>query len=121
MDITHQREQQVIVINLEGENLDAKEAPRFKEEVTRLVSDERVDNLVFNLRDLQFIDSSGLGSFLSVLRHVNNRGGDLKLACMTKPIRTMFEVVRMHKLFEIFNNVEEQREWRDGGHAIRSG
>ncbi len=107
MEFTHQREQQVLIISLEGENLDAKDAPRFKEEMTKLISNERVDNLVFNLRDLQFIDSSGLGSFLSVLRHVNNRGGDLKLACMTKPIRTMFEVVRMHKLFEIFNTTED--------------
>jgi len=107
MNFTHQREQQVLIVNLEGENLDAKEAPLFKEKITELVAEEHVDNIVFNLKDLQFIDSSGLGSFLSVLRYLNNRGGDLKLACMTKPIRTMFEVVRMHKLFEIFNNTDD--------------
>lgn len=107
MQFTHQRESQVLIVSLEGETLDAKEAPQFKEQITQLVAEERTDNIVFNLRDLQFIDSSGLGSFLSVLRHVNNRGGDLKLACMTKPIRTMFEVVRMHKLFEIFNTTDD--------------
>ena len=107
MDLQHAKEDDVLIVTLQGQSLDAREAPKFKDMVTALIDTESTENLVFDLTDLQFIDSSGLGSFLSVLRHVNNRGGDLKLACMTKPIRTMFEVVRMHKLFEVFNSTDD--------------
>lgn len=107
MEFKHAKQNDVLVVALEGNHLDAREAPGFKEQVTNLIQTESADNVVFDLSKLEFIDSSGLGSFLSILRHLNNRGGDLKLASMPDPIRTMFEIVRMHKLFEIFNSSDD--------------
>jgi len=107
MEFSHHSKNHVLVVNVNGKNLDAKHAPHFKEEVIRLISDEDKTCVVFDLNCLQFIDSSGLGSLLSILRELNARGGDLKLANMTTPIRQMFEIVRMHKLFEIFNHSDD--------------
>jgi anti-anti-sigma factor len=107
MDITHENREHVLVITPKGENLDAKEAPEFKDKVIRLIAEKRAHQVIFDLHQIQFIDSSGLGSFLSVLRHLNTQGGDLKLACMGKPVRSMFELVSMHKIFEIFNTTDD--------------
>ena len=63
--------------------------------------------IVFDLSRLAFVDSSGLGAFLSCLRHVHAKGGDLKLCSLLPPVRTLFELVRMHKIFDIFNNRDE--------------
>ncbi|MBI3736649.1 STAS domain-containing protein, partial [Candidatus Sumerlaeota bacterium] len=53
------------------------------------------------------LDSSGLGAILSCLRKLNSVGGDLKLCAMSKPVHTLFELVRMHKIFEIFPTRDE--------------
>ena len=63
--------------------------------------------LIFDLSSLKFVDSSGLGALLSCLRQLNSSGGVLKLYAMVKPVRALFELVRMHRVFEIFNTQEE--------------
>lgn len=107
MKIIHRAEGRVLVITPETESLDARDAKEFKEFVIGLVDEKKLNGVVFDLNKLHFIDSSGLGSFLSILRHLNSQGGDLKLSQMNKPIRTMFELVKMHKIFEIFNSTED--------------
>jgi anti-anti-sigma factor len=101
MEFTQALDGNVLVITLEGNSLDAREAPQFKDRITDLISNQRAGNVVFDLQHLKFIDSSGLGSLLSVLKHLNAQKGDLKLASVPPEILTMFEIVRMHKLFEI--------------------
>lgn len=107
MQVSHSCDGNVLVITLEGQHLDAKHSPNFKESVRDIINTQKANSVVFNLEQLQFIDSSGLGSFLSVLRHLHSQGGDLKLASASKDIQTMLEMVRMHKLFEIYNSSKE--------------
>lgn len=107
MKVAHQEKNQILVITPEGQNLDARDAPEFKKQVMDLITEKNARHVVLDLHQLQFIDSSGLGSFLSVLKALNTQGGDLKLSCMNNPIRTMFELVSMHKIFEIFNTTDD--------------
>jgi phosphoserine phosphatase RsbU/P len=109
MNISHLLENQILIVTLEGENLDAKEAPHVKQKVVDLIAEHNCSKVILDLHKLNFIDSSGLGSLLSLLRALNGRGGDLKIAGMTKPIRTVFELVCMHKIFEIYNNLDEAK------------
>jgi anti-sigma B factor antagonist len=62
---------------------------------------------VIDLSRLRFVDSSGLGAFISCLRKLNAKGGDLKLCGMSKQVRAVFELVRMHRIFDIFGTREE--------------
>ncbi|MFQ5728996.1 MAG: STAS domain-containing protein [Waddliaceae bacterium] len=107
MNFDHNTDKNILVITPEGDSLDAGDAPEFKEKVIDLINNSNSSQVVFDLNKLHFIDSSGLGSFLSVLRILNSRGGDLKLCQMNKPIRTMFELVKMHKIFEIFHSTDD--------------
>jgi anti-anti-sigma factor len=107
MEFSHELKDNIMTITLQGENLDAKEATDFKLRVKELLSQNKSYRVVLDLHNLQFIDSSGLGSFLSILRAVNSEGGDLKMSSMTKPVRAVFELVNMHRIFEIYNSPEE--------------
>ena len=95
----------VIIIHLDGEALDAGNAKEFKSQIAPWIVVDA--NLVFDLSSLKFVDSSGLGALLSCLRQLNAIGGDLKLCGMVKPVRALFELVRMHRVFEIFNTQDE--------------
>ena len=91
----------VIVVVLAGAQLDASTAEEFKRDITPVL--EAHTQVVFDLSQLGFVYSSGLGAFLSCLRHVHARGGDLKLCSLPQPIRALFELVRMHRIFHIFD------------------
>jgi anti-sigma B factor antagonist len=94
-----------LVIELKDKTLDAQTAKDFRREVQqRLDSHTQV---VFDLSGLTFVDSSGLGVLLSCLRQVSGRGGDLKLCSLTKQVRAVFQLVRMHRLFDIYNSQGE--------------
>jgi len=107
MEITQNQQGEILVITLEAESLDAKDAAEFKQKVVDQIAGSDCQAVVFDLEKLKFIDSSGLGSFLSVLRILNAQEGDLKLANMNATVRAMFELVSMHKIFEIYNKVED--------------
>lgn len=107
MEITYQIKDNVIVLTLMNEHLDARDIPEFKDKVLDIITSNELENIVFDLHNLQFIDSSGLGSFLSILRLVNIKGGQLKLAEMKKPVNAIFELVSMHKIFESYDTVEQ--------------
>ena len=63
--------------------------------------------VVLDLSRLRFVDSSGLGAMLSCLRQLSAKHGDLKLCGMSKQVRAVFELVRMHRIFDISGTKEE--------------
>ena|ERR1017187_7960619 len=76
----------------------------FTKDATPLMGTGKV---IFDLTQVRQLDSSGLGSIVACLKHVRTAGGDLKLCGMSKQIRTLFELVRMHHIFDIFNTRQE--------------
>ena len=94
-----------VSIVIDSEHLDASNAAAFKE-----VIQPQLDNhalAVVDMSSLKFVDSSGLGALLSCLRSMNNKEGQLKLIGLTKPVRALFELVRMHRIFSIYNTMDE--------------
>jgi anti-sigma B factor antagonist len=105
MDISVEKVGGVAVVALPVEELDAGNTAEFKRDMAPVL--EANVKVVLDLNRLRFIDSSGLGSFLSCLRKVNAKGGDLKLCRMSKQVRTVIELVRMHRMLDIFVTKEE--------------
>ena len=103
--MTLEKSGDVFVMVLIGESLDESNATEFKRDVASVLESDR--KLVLDLSKLQFVDSSGLGAILSCLRQLNSAGGDLKLCSIGRPVRALVELVRMHRIFEIFNTREE--------------
>jgi anti-sigma B factor antagonist len=95
----------VTIVLIPGKSLDSGNTRSFKEHIGPIVAANH--KLVFDLSELTFVDSSGLGAILSCLRQTNSAGGDLKLCGLSKGVRALFELVRMHKIFEILNTREE--------------
>ena len=105
MEMATEKIADVTVVVLPGDQLDASNAKDFKRDIAALL--EPHGKVVFDLAGLQFIDSSGLGAILSCLRRLNAEGGELKLCGMSKPVRALFELVRMHKIFDIYGTKED--------------
>ncbi len=105
MQVTCERIGDVAIAAVPVEQLDASNAGEFKRDIAPVL--EANVKLVFDLSGLRFIDSSGLGAFLSCLRRLSAKGGDLKLSGMSKQVRAVFELVRMNRIVDIYGTREE--------------
>lgn len=106
MEFTPIEQDGILIIRLESEALDAKQVPEFKEQVIQMLENKGLDYVIFDMHKLQFIDSSGLGAFLSLFRHLNMKGGHLSLAGMSKPVKSIFELVSMQKIFDCHETLD---------------
>jgi anti-sigma B factor antagonist len=96
---------EVAIVTLQAEHLDASAAEEFKREMIPILDANH--KVVFDMSPLQFVDSAGLGAILSCLRRLSAANGDLKLCGLTKSVRAVFEISRMHRIFDIFHTRAE--------------
>ena len=87
------------------DELDASNASELKRDIAPLL--QANTKVVLDLSRVRFMDSSGLGAMLSCLRQLTAKKGDLKLCGMSKQVRAAFELVRLHRIFDIYGSRAE--------------
>ena len=105
MQIEMKKQEGVVILHLTG-NLDADSVPLFKKRAYDLVEMGNY-SLVVDCKSLQFVDSMGLGAMISLLRRVRVHKGDVKVAALTPDVLSVFEITRLHRLFDITPSWEE--------------
>lgn len=63
--------------------------------------------LVLNLEGINFIDSSGFGVFLSVMKTANINYGQFKICNINKDVMELFKLLQLHNVFEIYSNLND--------------
>lgn len=89
-----------------GEQLHVANAAGFKHKVLDLIM-EGERNILVDLEDTIFIDSTGLGTLVSLLRLVRGHGGDLRLANLNDDLLDLFMLTRLETVFEIGQTREQ--------------
>ncbi|MFP4058965.1 MAG: STAS domain-containing protein [Bacteroidales bacterium] len=63
--------------------------------------------LILNLDGINFIDSSGFGVFLSVMKSANNNYGQFKICNISPEVMELFKLLQLHNVFEIYNDLDD--------------
>lgn len=74
-----------------------------RDSVKKLVA-EGNKNIVLNLGEVTYIDSSGIGELVSAFTTVSNSGGNLKLLNLTKRVQDLLQITKLYTVFEVFND-----------------
>ncbi len=77
-----------------------------KEEMKLLFSSPNT-KLILDLSGIQFIDSSGFGVFLSIMKTANNNYGYFKISNISEEVMDLFKLLQLHNVFEIYNKRED--------------
>ncbi|MBF0544899.1 MAG: STAS domain-containing protein [Candidatus Riflebacteria bacterium] len=93
------------IISVPFENLDNETSRTLKANLDAVAPNCK--NLIIDLNQVKFMDSSGIGIILSCQRDMNKKKGELKLCSLNKPVRALLEMVRMNKALDIFNSLDE--------------
>jgi anti-sigma B factor antagonist len=94
------------VIFINEERIDAHNSGELKDYLLQRIEQGDV-NIVVQLEQVKFIDSSGLGALLSGFKHAATKSGKLVLACCNPRVLSMFELTRLNRVFEVYKDVSE--------------
>lgn len=83
--------------------LDSTKAEEFRAYVEALL-DEGVEVILVDLKDITFIDSSGLGTLVVLLKKARSLSRSFCICSMNDQVRMLFELTSMDRVFEIYEN-----------------
>lgn len=100
MDIAIRRDGDVIVMALKG-RLDLASGKNLKEAVTEQFADG-ASSLHLNMAEIEFVNSSGLGALVSIMKEIKAAQGRLTLSNLGVFVQELLDITQLSKVFEIF-------------------
>ena len=105
MDISSRAKGEVVVLDISGE-IDLYNAPEIKDIVNKLIEQKKY-NVIINLKEVTYIDSSGIGALISSLSNLKKYQGGLKIINVFASVKKVFELTKLTSFFEIYDSEEE--------------
>ncbi len=102
--ITIKKEKDLVYVVLGGE-IDAYTAPKLKEELLPFTQMNKA-NLIVNLEDVTYMDSTGLGVFIGLLKNIRQNNGTLKLVGLSERLERLFSITGLTEIMDITSKVE---------------
>ncbi|MFD2639749.1 STAS domain-containing protein [Piscibacillus salipiscarius] len=97
------KEGQVTVLKLAGE-IDAYTAPQLKEKLLGLLREENADVQV-DLEKVNYMDSTGLGVFISGLKTANEVNSSFTLVNLQENVYRLFNITGLNDVMKIENTI----------------
>lgn len=91
------QEGEKLFVDLQGD-LDINSNKEFKEKVNSV---QGVKKIIVNCENLSYIDSTGLGAFISIYKHIKEKGEKLVITGLKPHIKKIFLITDLDKVFEI--------------------
>ncbi len=97
----------IAVFKINERRFDAPIAGLVKGEFTILLHAENTTKLVLDLSEVEYCDSSGLSAILLAYRILQAEEGHIRLASLTKNVKTLIEISQLNRILRVFDTVEE--------------
>lgn len=93
------------IMEISGD-IDMYSSPVLREELLVLVS-KKASHILVDFKDVSYIDSSGIATFVEGLKSTMSAGGKLKLVSLPPGIIEIFNFSRLDKVFDIYGSIDE--------------
>ncbi len=103
-EITEREREGITILGIKG-RLTAGESNPVREKITALIAAGKI-NIVLDLAQVEYIDSTGLGGLVISYTQIKKAGGALKLMRLNRRNVELLALTRLHTVFEVF--AEEQ-------------
>jgi anti-sigma B factor antagonist len=94
----------VLVVDCSGRLVFGEESASLRDTVKKLLVQS--PKVVMNLREVNYIDSGGLGTLVSLFTTARNAGGAVKLASLSQRVGDLLQVTKLLTIFEVFDDEE---------------
>lgn len=103
MNFTTREEKNHIIVYLKG-RIDVHMASEIENYLMKLIDENPNKNFLLNLSDVEYMSSSGLRVFVSIMRSLKEKNNHLKLSNLSLAVKRVFEVVELMDMFEIYDD-----------------
>jgi anti-sigma B factor antagonist len=115
LDTKYREEQGYKILEVEGE-IDVYTAPQFKEAVNKIIAGGQKD-LIVDMSQVSYMDSSGFGTLLSATKRLRPEGGTVNLVSVNSAIDRMLRITRLNTVFGIYSTTSDAIESIQSGRA----
>lgn len=105
MDFKSHSDGNITVLAIAG-RVDSYTVPQLREQL-RLAASKKQPNLIVDLADVSFLDSSGLAALVYGMKHCRENGGDMCLCSPQQSVRMILELTRLDQAIDIFPSETE--------------
>ena len=98
-------DQNIECIHLDGD-LDFHSSPDLRNELTKAV-DRKAPKILIDLQKVNYIDSSGLATFVELFQKMKRYGGKLVLFNLNPSVRSVFEIAKLDSIFKLAASEKE--------------
>lgn len=95
-----------VVIALNGKVMGGPDAKTFRSDLHELIEEDK-KNVIVDLSNVKFMNSSGLGILIGGLTTMKNAGGDMKICGATDKIKSLLMVSQLIKIFDHYDTLDE--------------
>ncbi|HNY40286.1 MAG TPA: STAS domain-containing protein [Bryobacteraceae bacterium] len=103
VELTTRQVGDVAVIDAKGRITLGEGSSDFRDTIKGLVVKGQ-KNVLVNLAEITYIDSSGIGEMVSGYTTVANAGGKLKLLSLTKRVQDLLQITKLYTVFEVYDD-----------------
>jgi len=97
---------QGVVVNVKPSRIDMAISRTFKEELSAQLK-EKPAYFIINLKETEYVDSSALGTLVSIQREVKAYGGKVCLTNLSQSLETLMKLSKLDAMFKICSSVSE--------------
>jgi anti-sigma B factor antagonist len=105
MELSARDDGRVTVLTVRGDLVIGEPESAFKKMITRLLEEGKV-NLLVDLEEVKFLDSSGLGALVRAMTMSQKEGGQTKLLRAGPQVRKLLEMTKLDSVFEMYDDRE---------------
>lgn len=95
-----------VIVTLKGE-LDHHSSEELRTRVDDVLDRGNYKTLIFNFSEVNFMDSSGIGSVIGRYKKMSLRGGKVCLTNVKPNVQRIFELSGMFKIISLYENIDE--------------
>jgi anti-anti-sigma factor len=103
--VSIEKRDNIDIVTFSVNKINALIADDIREEIVKVFDNANV-RMVIDLKGVEYMDSSGIGCFLSSLKAARNNYGALKFASPEPTVKSLFETLHLHTIFEIYPDTE---------------
>ena len=115
--LTERVTERVTILDIEGDITIFGGTSELRKEVRRLIQEGHI-NIILNLADVRYVDSSGLGAMVAALTTANRVGGQVALLNVSQNILELLEVTKLVSVFDIYSDERYATKAVGGGRSV---
>ena len=103
--IKTEEKNRIEIVSFSEKNINALVADKIREEINKVISNSN-PRIIVDLHGVEYIDSTGFGSFLSLMKAAKNSYGVLKFAAPEPAVIELIDKLNLRSVFEVFEVIE---------------